>query len=393
MSDDEFLESIVSDEEVRALLSGEREPEAEHGRTGAPERDMEPGGARRSRERGAVVLATRRSGDAALLSERLTARGFRVDAVRSAFRALDLLRDRPCVAILTDSSLWAEGARLLFERIDGMEQPPLVVFLSDRVTTGGERPPKAGVAGELLCPLSPPEVEVAVEQLTAVADQEAAGGKRGSASRGPRTLERDHLRGQHSEGEAAGGGGDPRDPLLGGRSALALGQHRWELPWLRFFLEAQRRLRQDPGRDQLFDDLVRLAREVLGAAAAAIAVTTDGEVRAHVSVARVGPAHGARLTEIAELLESDSAAESVTAPVTSGIVSLDVPCVPCVPFVPFVPSVRSPPESCRDAALHRPTSENLCRVVLLGLSRPIRSVAPTFREDLRHLIAEALKRR
>ena len=295
MSDDDSLGSILNDEELRALLGDDGEPEMPvsaakvlEGPAPSPEglkatvspKMATPPGV--PSERFAVILASRRRADAGLLSERLAASGFRVDVVRDAFRVLDLLRARTYSAVLTDFGLWADGAKLLFERIEGIAQPPLVVLLSDRHTAPENRPRKAGVAGELLCPLSPLEVTVAVEQLiVAATDRDAAdpteerrdliGDERAFGRSGPRN-------------DAAIGSGESRDALLASRSALALGPYRWEIPWLRFFLEAQRRLRSGASRDALFGALVALGREVLGAEAAGIALVTGGELTAHVSV-------------------------------------------------------------------------------------------------------------
>lgn len=371
MSKDEFLESIVSDEELRALLRDQSEPEA----APAPESRM-------PRERFAVVLASRRSGDAAPLSERLSAHGFRVDVVRNAFRALDLLRTRRYVAILSDFRLWADGARLLFERIEGMADPPLVVFLSDRNTPPERRPPRAGVAGELLCPLSPLEIEVAVEQLTAVAEREVTAPAKGirepgTAGRGSPSAPGPFApRDFDPPSDVAIGSSAPRDALLTGRSALALGPYRWEVPWLRFFLEAQRRLRSHENRDALFGALVELAREVLGAEAAAISVETNGQLRVQTNVAATPGDSGqrTRLSEISDLLEAPAERRAAG----PRVFSLEVP---------------FPPDPHRGESAPTAGEEKTCRVVFAGLSRSIGSVAPTFREDLRHLIREALTRR
>lgn len=382
MSHDDSLESILSDEELRALLRDHREPETApsdekaQGVAAAPKATSLPG-RETPGERPAVILASRRSADAGLLSERLAASGFRVDVVRNAFRALDLLRSRTYVAVLTDFDLWADGARLLFERIEGVAEPPLVVLLSDRGAAPGSRPRKAGVAGELLCPLSALEVEVAVEQLTAAVTD--------SGEAVP-TEERRGLIGELRETVRSGsrtdapiGSGESRDALLASRSALALGPYRWEIPWLRFFLEAQRRLRTGASRDALLSALVGLGGEVLGAEATGIAVVTGGELMAHVNVASVQSDESARrpsLAEVSDYLESpaDDSSRPWDGP---AVFSLEVP-------FPSGPHGDASP---------RPSEENLCRVVFFGLSRPIRSAALTFREDLRALVIEALKRR
>lgn len=375
MGADDSPESILSDEEVRALLRDENEPPAPlaaklrrgaAAATSAPSPEGKVPG-----ERPAVVLASRRRADAGLLSERLASAGFRVDAVRSAFRALDLLRRGRYAAVLTDTRLWADGARLLFDRIEGLAEPPLVILLSDRHAPPSSRAHKAGVAAELLCPLSPMEVAVAVEQLLAVvADRReaAACGERRELIGDPRDL----VPSGRPTGAAIGGGA-AGDALLASRAALSLGPYRWELPWLRFFLEAQRRLRTGGNRDAVFGALLGLAREVLGAEAAGIAVLTGGETIAHINVA---PAGRASLSDVAGLLASPAGDH---APSWSGPAefSLDVP---------------FPPESDRDATSPRSPAESACRIVILGLSRPIRSAALTFREDLSSLLVEALKR-
>ena len=294
-----------------------------------------------------------------------------VDVVRHAFGALDLLRARPYAAVLTDGALWTDGAKLLFERIAEIDEPPLVVLLSDRRTAPGDRPHKAGVAGELLCPLSPMEVEGAVEQLiAAVADQRDGDATETSA-------ERKILIGDRQEVDSADtviGRAEASDALLAGRSAMSLGPYRWEIPWLRFFLEAQRRFRTDAGRDSLFSGLLALAREVLGAEAAAIATITRGDL-----VVQVNVASGSRslLRDVSELVEPAVDARAVEDGVGAEL-SWNGPSI----FAVDVPPCAQPDG----------TVDRSCRLVLLGLTRPVRSAAVNFREDLRAVLADALKR-
>ncbi len=366
------LESILSDEEIRALLRDQDEPlvppAAAARRESASKTTLSPKGAMPGGP--AVILASRHRADAGLLSERLSAAGFRVDAVRNAFRVLDLLRLRRYAAVLTDARLWADGARLLFDRIDGLAEPPLVVLLSDRHAPPSKRVRKAGVAGELLCPLSPMEVAVAVEQLLAVVTDRGAA----TPSEERRGLIGDPREAVRSDRptDVAIGGAAAGDALLASRAALSLGPYRWEIPWLRFFLEAQRRLRTGANRDALFAALLGLAREVLGADAAGIAVVTGAETIACVNVA---PGR-ASLSDVSDHLASPA---SDDAPYWSGpaVFSLDAP---------------FSPEACRDATSGPASADRFCRLVLLGLSRPIRSAALTFREDLSSLLTEALKR-
>ncbi len=381
MSDDDPLDSILNDEELRALLGDDGEPEKPASAATVPMATASPAIATSPgvpSGRFAVILASRRRADAGLLSERLAASGFRVDVVRNAFQVLDLLRARTYSAVLTDFCLWADGAKLLFERIEGIAKPPLIVLLSDRRAAPESRPRKAGVAGELLCPLSPLEVEVAVDQLIVAATERDTGGP---------TAERRALIGEERafgrsspRNDAAIGSGDSRDALLASRSALDLGPYRWEIPWLRFFLEAQRRLRTGASRDALFGALVALGREVLGAEAAGIALVTGGELKAHVNVASAATSdefqRRSLLREVSDLLESPTADNRPSSEGPS-VFSLDV---------------RFSPGSDGNTAFPRTSEETIGRVVLLGLSRPIRSAALTFREDLRALVIEALKR-
>ncbi len=382
MSDDDPLDSILNDEELRALLGDDGEPEKPASAATVPLATASPAIAASPgvpSDRFAVILASRRRADAGLLSERLAASGFRVDVVRNAFRVLDLLRARTYAAVLTDFCLWADGAKLLFERIEGIAKPPLIVLLSDRRAAPESRPRKAGVAGELLCPLTPREVEVAVDQLIVVATERDTGGL---------TAERRALIGEERafgrsspRNDVAIGSGDSRDALLASRSALDLGPYRWEIPWLRFFLEAQRRLRTGASRDALFGALVALGREVLGAEAAGIALVTGGELKAHVNVASAAATSDefqrrSLLREVSDLLESPTADNRPSSEGPS-VFSLDV---------------RFSPGSDGNTAFPRTSEETIGRVVLLGLSRPIRSAALTIREDLRALVIEALKR-
>ena len=364
MRPDDSLDSILSAEELRALLRDQDELAAEEPTTGeSAETTTSSPGAKTPGEGVAVVLASRRRADSGLLAERLRASGVRVDFVRHAYGALDLLRARPYAAVLTDVALWTDGAQLLFERIEEIDTPPLVVLLTDRRTAPEARPHKAGVAGELRCPLSPMEVEAAVEQLIVVVSDQRGGDAAGSSA------ERGMLIGDHQDvdsAEAVIGRGESSDALLASRSAMSLGPYRWEIPWLRFFLEAQRRFRVDADRDSLFGGLLALAREVLGAEAAAVATITGGNL-----IVQVNVASGSRalLRDVSELVE-DGAVEEGLSWNGPSIFSLDVP-----------PSKQ--PDG---------TVDRSCRLVLLGLTRPVRSAALNFREDLRAVLTDALKR-
>ena len=332
LSDDGFLDSIVSDEEIKALLRDEDGDQAEPETVPALRSELPTGQL-------AVVLASRRSDDADFLLERLKARSVRVDVARNAFRALDLLRARSYVAVLSDLNLWADGGRLLFDRLSGMAEPPLVVFLTEKVARSEQTALKAGVAGELSCPLSLRDVEVAVEQLLAVVRPATA------AVDGPLST---------AETVPAGA------PLLGGRREPWPSASRGEMPWLRFFLEGQRLLRSCGERCAFLSGLVRLACETLGAEAAAIKVEINGQSRALLSVA----SRDRKLSEIAAVLESQIPSECAEA-----VFSLQV-----------------------DGASGSPQGEpgeGACRIVLVGLPRHVLYVAPTFREDLRYLIARA----
>jgi len=285
-------DSTLSDEELRALL-GEpevdsvssslevvNEPigtvpnEATRLRTGASLAARD--GADQTEFR--VLVASRRRHDAGMIVERLRAHSFAVDTVRNPFRALDQVRSESYDTVVSDLELWADGGGLLMERLSGLSRRPLVVFLAPRSRPRSELL-RRGVAGILLCPLDPPSTELAVGQmrraLTANCFPDPPEGR--------------------ASAEVSSLHGEPVVPEVGDALAVNYPETRvldpiernesrtdaGEVAWLRFFLEAQRLLFRGTSSDALYQSLVELGCDVLGAEGASIVYHRDERPRVY----------------------------------------------------------------------------------------------------------------
>ncbi len=221
------VRTLLSQEEVDALLDESSSPAGEERADGDPPASARP----------RMIVASRRGPDARLLRARLQANGAVVDSLRDGLRILDLLRARSYGLVVTDAELWADRAALLVERTAEIEPPPVVAFFVERSTARSSLPVGATV---IPCPIPAGRVELTARELV------AAAGATDRSSGVVAALDR-----AQPESEAEG-----------------------ETSWLRFFLESQRALSRGGGRATLRRSIATLARDVLGARAVGVTTTS-----------------------------------------------------------------------------------------------------------------------
>jgi CheY-like chemotaxis protein len=221
-----------------------------------------------------ILVAGRRRSENTLLRERLERLGARVDVVRNAFSALDLLRAGSHDAVVTDLDLWATHGTLLEDRVGARQLGVPVLLLADRGRDA--EPILRGRAWRVLRrPLGSAEMESALRDLLEGAAR-AAGARGASPGRARR----------EDQPEGAQGGGAP-----GPRAGEAN-----DLVWLRFVVEGHR-LRREGSADAA--RLARLARGALGALAAGVFVRRGEDSWAHLE-AREGGAGADGFTAVIE---------------------------------------------------------------------------------------------
>jgi CheY-like chemotaxis protein len=220
----------LSEEELRELLGDGPPGLSMAGLDGpsGPEPEGGPAAAARSDPR-RVLVVSRDESEIPLLRGVLSGMGVEPSVVRNPFEALDQLRRRRYVGVVSDFELWAEGGTLLFQRLasSGARAPVLFICASPE---GALKARAAGAAEVLERPLEPAGVAVAARIFAA----------HSAPPRSPAA------RSAHAEEAGRPGAEGPR---AASPASLEL---RPEVAWLRFFFEARQAMRpRKPGEERL----------------------------------------------------------------------------------------------------------------------------------------------
>jgi CheY-like chemotaxis protein len=204
-------------DEMQSLLDGFGNGTHENGDE-TPARSVDP----------CVLVVSRRDDEVRMLRGVLGSRGIRVVAVRNPFSALDQLRLRRHVGVISDFDVWADSGALLFSRLNSDAGAALpVVFICDgpRARASALATPAAGV------------LELPLDAGTIVDASKAWTGVRAA----PRTAS-DEVP-PRAAPAVAGSGGIGTD-----RAA----EEPCDVVWLRFFFDCRRAMRSAaPGRDRM----------------------------------------------------------------------------------------------------------------------------------------------
>jgi CheY-like chemotaxis protein len=155
-----------------------------------------------------VLVALRSLDEGRTVVRELRESGHTVACVRNPFRALDELRVRPRDALITDIDLWVDDGALLFDRLHSAGASTHVIFIGDDASTLAERARRSGADAAIARPWSSGDVQARLRDLLCAVSSPSSD--------------------------------DSRSPGAGGNE----GDFDDSRPWLRFFFDARRELRE-----------------------------------------------------------------------------------------------------------------------------------------------------